>query len=332
MGTGALALTFAAEGSAWQWSWLTTLSAVFLVLATVLAIVLLPRYLRRAGDRPALVKELSDPGHGPMLATVPAGVLVLAVGWGRIGPELLPTGVALWIDAILLIVGAVLAVVFGLAWSASTLRQTPGLEGVNGGWLIPPVMNLIVPLALTPLIAANPKIAPLLTMVGFAFLGVGTVLFLALLPLLIARLALREPLPAAMAPSLWIPLAPAGIVGLSTLRLLQAATDADVVGFNGATAGVVIAAMGIGFGLWWAGFAAVELRRIRQAGGPPLHPGWWGFVFPVAAMALSLAGLGAATQIWLVRLTGLLATIGLAALWLYVAAATVRLLPRRRSA
>jgi tellurite resistance protein TehA-like permease len=267
-----------------------------------------------------------------MLATVPAGVLVLAVGWGRIGPEVVPTSAALWIDAALLLLGAVLAVAFGLAWSATILRQTPGLEGVNGGWLIPPVMNLIVPLALSPLIVANPGLAPLLTLVGFGFLGIGTVLFLALLPLLIARLALRAPLPAAMAPSLWIPLAPAGIVGLSTLRLLQAATEAGVSGFTGAVAGVVVSAMGIGFGLWWAAFAALELHRIRRSGGPPLHPGWWGFVFPIAAMTLATAALGAALEVWFVQVLGLVATVGLTVLWCYVAAVTVRLMPRSRRA
>lgn len=330
MGTGALALTFAAEATAWQWAWLTTVAGIVLLAASLLAVALLPRYVRRLGDRAALGHELADPGHGPMLATVPAGVLVLAVGWGRIGPELLPTSLALWIDAVLLVVGAVLAVVFGLAWSATILRETPGLEGVNGGWLIPPVMNMLVPLALAPLMVANPSIAPLLAIVGFAFLGVGTVLFLALLPLLIARLALRTPLPAAMAPSLWIPLAPAGVVGLSTLRLLQAATEAEVSGFNGATAGVVIAAMGVGFGLWWAAFAAVELRRIRRADGPPLHPGWWGFVFPIAAMTLSTAAIGAAMNVWLIEVLGLIATVGLTGLWLFVVARTARLLPRRR--
>ena len=41
----------------------------------------------------------------------------------------------------------------------------------------------------------------------------------------------------------------------------------------------------------WAGFAALELHRMRQSGGVPLHPGWWGFVFPVAALSLSCGAL-----------------------------------------
>ncbi|MEI8084533.1 MAG: hypothetical protein WCI74_22065, partial [Actinomycetes bacterium] len=106
-------------------------------------------------------------------------------------------------------------------------------------------------------------------------------------------------------------------------------SEAEVPGFSSATAGIVVAAMGIGFGLWWAGFAALELHRIRRAGGVPLHPGWWGFVFPVGAMSLSIAAVGVATGVWLVQVLGLLATIVLALLWVYIAVRTVRLLLRR---
>ena len=322
MGTGALSLALAAQSTTWDAEWLSWLAAAALVLATILAVVLLPRYVRRFGDRLALATEVADPAAGAMLATLPAGVLVLATGWGRVGPAMVPTGAALWIAGVLLVIGVILAVAMGVLWSAAILRATPGLEGVNGGWLIPPVMNLLVPLALAPLIVANPDAAPVLVLAGFAFYGIGILLFVAMLTLLIARLALRDPLPAAMAPSLWIPLAPAGIMGLALLRLQQAAEEAGVPGFTGSTAGLVVSAMGIGFGLWWALFASLELRRIRAAGGPPVHPGWWGFVFPIGAMTLSIAAVGMTTGIVLVQVIGAAATALLAAVWALVAMRT----------
>ena len=325
MGTGALSLALAAQSTTWDEEWLSWLAAAALVLASILAVVLLPRYLRRLGDRTALALEVADPAAGAMLATLPAGLLVLAADWGRVGPEIVPDGVALWTAGILLVIGATVALGMGLLWSAAMLRSTPGLEGVNGGWLIPPVMNLLVPVALAPLIVANPSAAPALVLVGFAFYGIGMLLFVAMLTLLIARLALREPLPAGMAPSLWIPLAPAGIMGLALLRLQQSAEAAGVPGFTGATAGLVVSAMGIGFGLWWAVFAALELQRIRSAGGPPVHPGWWGFVFPIGAMTLSITAVGAATAIVGVQALGAVATVVLAAVWALVAFRTVRM-------
>jgi tellurite resistance protein TehA-like permease len=331
MGTGALALAFAAQSATWHWAWLDSLAAATLLLASALAILLLPRYLRRLGNRAALLTEVGDPAHGAMLATLPAGLLVLSAGWGRIGPTMLSTTASLWIDAVLLVIGVVLAVGLGLTWSSTMLRNAPGLEGVNGGWLIPPVMNLLVPLGLAPLMVANPQAAPLLLLVGCAFLGIGTILFLALLTLLIARLALRDPLPAAMAPSLWIPLAPAGMLGLALLRLLQAADESGVPGFTGATAGLVVTSMGIGFGLWWAGFAGLELHRLRRTGGVPLHPGWWGFVFPMGAMTLAVSAVGAATGIGLLELLGLVATGALTMLWAFVGARTIGMLAHRRA-
>lgn len=331
MGTGALALAFAAQSSTWGWDWLARVASATLVLASLLAIVLLPRYARRLGDRVALAEEIGHAGHGAMLATLPAGILVLAVGWGRIGPTMLPTSASLWIDGILLVLGTIIALLLGLSWSATVLRSSQGLEGVNGGWLIPPVMNLLVPLALTPLIAANHDTAPLLLLIGFSFFGIGLILFVALLSLLIARLAMRDPLPAAMAPSLWIPLAPAGMLGLALMRLLQAGTEAQVAGVTGTATGIAVAAMGIGFGLWWAAFAGIELGRLRRAAPVPVHPGWWGFVFPIAAMTLSIAAVGSATSVAVVEALGLLATAFLTVVWAYVTGKTFRmLLPSRR--
>lgn len=308
MGTGAVALALRVQALTWEASWLLGLARAFLVVASLLAIALLPRYVRRLKDRVALLAELGDSAHGAMLATLPAGLLVLATAWGRVGWE--PVG--LWLDVVLLIAGVVIATVLGLFWAAAMLRGQQGLEGVNGGWLIPPVMNLLVPLALAPLAAKYP--GPVLPAIGFMFYGIGVFLFLAMLTLLIARLAVRAPLPAAMAPSLWIPLAPAGVIGLALMQLLAAS------GLSTA-AGVIVSAMGLGFGLWWAAFAGLELRRTR----PPLHPGWWGFVFPVAAMTLSWANVALVTEAVALQVMGALATVGLVALWALVSARTFAL-------
>ena len=325
MGTGATAVVLLVQSETWGLDWLAWIAVAFLLLASVLAVVLWPRYARRLGDRGALAAELSDPGHGAMLATLPAGLLVLAVAWGRVGPQFLPTTVAVWIDIVLLTVGVVIATALGIAWAGSIAANTNDLAAVNGGWLIPPVMNLIVPLGLVPVIALYPEQAPGLLIVGFAFLGIGTVLFLAMFGLLVTRLALRPRQLPQLAPSLWIPLAPAGILGFALLKLLQAGAAAGVDGFTSATAGIVVASMGIGLGLWWALFAGFELRRLRRDGGVPFHPGWWGYVFPVAAMTLSISAVGTAMGAVAVEVLGAVATVVLLLVWGTVAVRTLRL-------
>ncbi len=325
MGTGAVSVVLLMQAEIWDLPWMEWAAVAFLLLASALGVLLWPRYARRLLDRPALRAELGDPGHGAMLGTFPAGILVLSVAWGRVGPVLVPTTAAVWIDLVLLVVGVVLAVALGVAWANAISLSTNDLAAVHGGWLIPPVMNLLVPLALLPVVSAYPEQAPWLLIVGFAFFGIGTVLFLVMLTLLVVRLALRPSPPPPLVPSLFIPLAPAGVIGFALLRLLQASASAGLEGFTSATAGVVVACMGVGFGLWWALYAWLEMRRIHRASGAVFHPGWWGFVFPVAAMTLSMAAVGQALDVTAVEAVSAVGAVILLAIWFVVAVRTIRL-------
>lgn len=156
MGSGAVSLVLASQSDAWSIPALESLAAGVLVVASLAALLLWPRYLRRLADRRALAEELADPAHGAMLATFPAGLLVLAVAWGRVGPTLIGDAAAVFVDAVLLAIGAVVTLVLSAWWATSIGRSGVGLEGVNGGWLIPPVMNLIVPLGFVPIIEMYP--------------------------------------------------------------------------------------------------------------------------------------------------------------------------------
>ncbi len=328
MGTAGLSLAFLQESAFVGGAPFVVIANALLLVASVLALALMPRYVTRPRDRAALAHELSDPAHGAMLATFPAGLLVLAVAWARVGSEWLGSAVGLLVSAILVIAGALIAVILSVVWASAQGRGDVDLAGVNGGWLIPPVMSLIVPLSIAPQMIAHPDQAPWLLAIGLGFYGIGAFLFLALFALLIARIALRPPIPHAMSPSLWIPLAPSGILGLALLRLMQAGAEVGLLPESAVTLGIVVSAMGIGLGLWWSLFALGDLLRVRRAGGVPFHPGWWGFVFPIAAMQLSVAALGAVLGSSVIQAVGLLGFAILLLVWLLVAvrtlAATVR--------
>ena len=118
----------------------------------------------------------------------------------------------------------------------------------------------------------------------------------------------------------------AGIIGLAFMRLTESGENAAVNGFTAGATGLVVASMGIGFGLWWASFAVIETRRIRRTSAIPTHPGWWGFVFPIAAMTLSITAVGTATGISVVQWAGALASVMLTLVWAYVAVKTLRML------
>lgn len=322
MGTAALSLAFLQESAFVVGEPFEVVAYALLAVASVLALVLLPRYVTRPRDREAFAHELADPAHGAMLATFPAGLFVLAVAWARVGSAWLGTNVGLTVSAILVIAGALLTVGFSVVWASAQGRGDVDLAGINGGWLLPPVVSLIVPLSVAPQMVAHPDQAPWLLVLGLAFYGIGAFLFLAIFSLLVARLALRPPIPHAMSPSLWIPLAPSGILGLALLRLMQAGVETGILPAAAVTLGIVVSAMGIGLGLWWALFALGDLVRVRRSGGLPFHPGWWGFVFPIAAMQLSLGAVGVTLDSTVVQVAGLVGFAALLLVWLTVAART----------
>ena len=84
------------------------------------------------------------------------GTAALSVAWGRVGPEFISTDPALAVSAVLIVVGALGAVALSVVWAAAQGRGVATLADVHGGWLIPPVMSLLVPLALAPQITAYP--------------------------------------------------------------------------------------------------------------------------------------------------------------------------------
>lgn len=322
MGTGAVAVVAQLQATTLGIGWFTTVAVVVLWIASALAVILWPRYFRRLASRHQLHEEVSDPSHGAMLATVPAGLLVLAVAWGSVGSEAISELAAMWVNGVLTVIGTIIALVYSAFWAASISAREVPLPRINGGWLIPVVMTLLVPVALIPQIHYSPEFALPLLAVSLLFLGIGLLLFVAVFSLLVVRLATQEPLPPPMSPSLWIPLAPAGIFGVAIIRLTQSAINQNFVGSDFLYLALALSLMGIGFGLWWAVIALFDLRRAHRVSGIPFHMGWWGFVFPLAAMSLSITLTASALDFTV--LLGVLASIITVAVWLVVSVRTIR--------
>lgn len=324
MGTAVAALALLGWRDAWHIPGGSAAGAVigalawaFLIAATVMAVLLLPRYLARlsASGRPALLGELGDPVAGALLGTVPGGILVLAVAWPRVGEGALESFSlpGAWVvGTVLAAAGSVLALLLGIAWAVSIASDEVALPAVNGGWFIPPVVNVIVPLALVPAVRQAPEaVLQGLWLAALWFWGAGMLLFLAVLALLVGRMGVAPGQPGMMAPSQWIALAPAGIAGVSLLQLMTAGAQRGIVAPGAAQAAAVVAAMLAGFGMWWAMFALVGLLRYRREGSLRFHPGWWGFTFPLGSMTVSLSLLAA---VWGSALAAALATVFLVAL------------------
>ena len=201
------------------------MGVAMVALAAVLALGLGVPYVGRWFRHPAAaLADLRSPVAGALYGTFPGGILVLAVGIATVGPSVASTETVATAVAILAVPGIILAFLISVVF-AYLLFVAPevGPQSANGGWFIPPVVNIVVPLVLLPLLpGAAPDGAVTIIIAGYAFFGMGLLLFLLVASLLYDRLVFH-PLPAApSAPSLWIGLGPVGVGTLVLLRLAQA--------------------------------------------------------------------------------------------------------------
>lgn len=324
LSTAVMSILAHQEGLLLKQPWLNTAAIALLLIATAVAFMLAPRYVPNLLRPKQARADLGEPNAGALLATIPAGILLLASAWGTVGPSVIPAAAALATNAVLAVIGALLALWVGMMWNTSVGRDIEGLKGVNGSWLLPPVGTMLVALALAPLVPAYRGIADVLLLVGYAFLGAGLIMFLIIMALFVARLILAPNLPGTAAPTMWVPLGPAGILGIAAIRITESAVAVDAVSKSALILAAAVAAMSIGFGLWWALFAALDLVRMRRHEHIHFQPGWWAFVFPPSALLLSLVGIQQLFPSDRLSWASVVAFIGLMGLWLYVAFRSVR--------
>ncbi len=306
------------------------LGEAMVALAAILALALGVPYVGRWIVHPrAALADLRSPVAGALYGTFPGGILVLAVGVATIGPSVASPSTVATIVAALAVPGIALAFLISVVF-AYLLFVSPeiGPQTANGGWFIPPVVNIIVPLVLLPLLPmAGPDGAVTILVAGYAFFGMGLLLFLLIASLLYNRLVFH-PLPAApLAPSLWIGLGPVGVGALVLLRLAQAGStlwgpSAPVV----ATMSTVTATALWGFGLWWLATAAMLLGGYLRRGRLPFGIGWWAFTFPLGAYTAATLALARALGSAPLEGAAVLLFIALVAFWLVVTAGTLRAL------
>jgi len=301
------------------------IGAVVAVLAYALGIALIVAYAARwVRHTDAARADLHHPIMGAMHATLPAGLLVLAVMTSVVGPELFPATAVTAIIATLAIVGVTLGLVVSVAFAYMLFTSEHPIAAVNGGWFIPPVTTIIIPMALTPLMPhVGAGTARLLLALGYATFGMGFLLFVFTMSLLHDRLVLHPLPPAALAPTVWIGLGPVGVGTLVALGLARAGQP--MFGSSGPTISLIsllFATAVWGFGLWWLAIAVALLVRYMRAGGMPFHLGWWAFTFPLGAFTVASVSLARAWDAPALEALAALLYVALVGFWLVVSTRT----------
>ena len=226
--------------------------------------------------------------------------------------------------ATLAIVGVGLGLVVSVAFTYLLFTGEHPAAAVNGGWFIPPVVTITIPMALAPLMPhVGAGTGRLRLALGYATFGTGPMVFLLTMGLLHDRLVLHPLPPAALAPTVWIGLGPVRVGALVPLVLAHAGQHA----FGAAAPTIVLISQLLatalrGFGLWWLAIVVALLVRYLRAGGLPFHLGWWAFTFRLGAFTVATLTL---TRAWqapaLEDLTALL-YVALVGVWVLVAART----------
>jgi len=287
MGTGVLALALAQFG-------LVGLALPVYLLTLLVMAALLALYLTKLLRFPqAALADLQHPLFSQMLPTLPIALLVLSLVTRALplGPWSLPLGQGLFLLGTPLIFAVGLLVVY----SVSTRLKLP-LEAVNGTWFIPPVSALLVPMAGGFWLSSFPQVwQKELWVLSGLFLGIGFFLFLFVLPSFSQRLYGYGRLEPHLLPSVFIGLAPVGLLVLAPWRWLEGGAKAGLAPSGWVEAWPVVGLAVWGLGLWWLALSLLLLLDTLLVEGrrAQFHfaPGWWGSVFPLGAFTLATLAL-----------------------------------------
>jgi C4-dicarboxylate transporter/malic acid transport protein len=272
MGTGVLALT--THAMAQRWPWLTLVGEVLHWFNTALFLLLaLPWLTRWVRFREAALQTLKHPVQANFYPTFSIALLVLAAQWLAFTP-CVEVAITFWW------LGVVLHFIFSFAVLFFMFNgESVTVDHVTPANFIPAVGLVVMPLAGAPLLPLMPEgmreIALTINAIG---LGAGSMMYIGLLGMTLSRKYLHKPAQGILTPTVWIHLAPIGVIPVSLMNLLEQ------LPFPAAReAATVLMLLVWGFGVWWLVMASLLTLAARAAGQLPFALSWWGFTFPIGA-------------------------------------------------
>ncbi|AXS79127.1 C4-dicarboxylate ABC transporter [Dechloromonas sp. HYN0024] len=272
MGTGVLALTTRSLGL--RWPVLAVLAEALHWFNSVLFVLLAVPWLNRwLSFRSAAVQTLHHPVQANFYPTFSIALLVLAAQWLAFA-SCVEVAMTLWW------LGVILHFTFSFVVLFIIFRgDQVGLDHVTPAHFIPAVGLVVMPLAGGPLLGHLDGVwrewALTINVVG---LGAGSMMYIGLFGLALHRHYLHKPAAGILTPTIWIHLAPIGVIPVSLLNVVEQ------LPYPAAREGATVLMLLIwGFGVWWLVMACLLTLAARRAGQLPFALSWWGFTFPVGA-------------------------------------------------
>ncbi len=239
------------------------------VLALVVFVVLGVGYLVKAVKHPeAVVAEYRHPVAGNFFGTITIAILLLS---SVVAPMSQTLSEVMWT------VGTVFTLALCFAIAGRLLRGKIDTAHAVPAWFIPGVATLDI------VVAGGTMPMPWAHEINLFALAVGTMIALLFFTMIMSRMIHHEPLPASMAPSLLILMAPFEVGFLAYTNLTQ-----QVDTFSGLL---------FYFGLFV--FLTLAPKVFRR--GMPFASGWWAISFPMAALAIASLKYAMFVQAWPVK-------------------------------
>ncbi len=304
MGTGVLAMTTQTLAARWPvlapLAWL--LHYFNLLLFVVLAVPWLTRWVRY---QDAALATLKHPVQASFYPTFSMAMLVIAAQFLTFGQQV---GLSLlfWWPGALLTFGFSFAVLFTMFSG-----EHVGIEHVTPAKFIPAVGLVVIPIAGGPLLGhVQGSLRDTMLLINLLGLGAGMMMYIGLLALTLQRKYLSKPAFGILTPTVWIHLAPLGVIPVSLLNVVERLPFSLPTGVP-----LLFGLLFWGFGVWWVVMASMLTLAARRRGLLPFALSWWGFTFPLGAFVSCSFRLARISGIESIGMVGTLAWGLLVFLW-----------------
>ena len=304
----------------------------FLSLSVLMFIIIfIPWILRWILYFDEVKADLNHPVLGAFYPTMPISLIIIGLALEKAGPLFMSEEMLFPILQFLWITGSA-----GIAYFAVTILNINFMKpdvnwGIaNMGWLIPPVSALIVPIlgGCLSMAYAGTTLGTINFVASLIFLGVGSLLFIFVMGAVFTRYLFHDLLPAHLAPTIWIGIAPTAILTIISVKLADpiilffGASDAVAEGFK-----IVSKIFGIGFwgfAFFWVILAVMVTAKHHKKIKIPFAMSWWAFTFPLGSFIVSTGIIHKAIGGAFFLRVGMVALTVFAFIWSAVSVRTIR--------
>ncbi|MBT3711809.1 MAG: hypothetical protein HOG15_00475, partial [Anaerolineae bacterium] len=304
----------------------------FLSLSVLMfVIIFIPWILRWFLHFDQVKADLHHPVFAAFYPTMPISLIIIGLALEKAGHLFLPEEILLPTLQFLWLTGTA-----GIAYFALTILNInfmkPGvdLKIANMGWLIPPVSALIVPILGGSLSVeyAGTTLGNINLVASLIFLGVGSLLFIFVMGAVFTRYISHSLLPAHLAPTIWIGIAPTAILTIISVKL----THPLIIFFNASSEvaevfGIISKAIGVGFwgfAFFWLILAISMTVKHHKKIEIPFAMSWWAFTFPLESFIVSTGVIYKAIGGSFFLVIGLTALVAFFVIWGTVLVKTIK--------